>query len=190
MASSSLRPSSPAPSVTPLETITFPDGEQHHVIVRDAHRLVIEFRVDPMEEPNARHVHDCSDEVFEVLGGTLWFELEGVEHTLRAGDRIDIPRSAEHRWRVVGTDALHARVTFEPGCDFDTFLRDQAALARAGRLRPDGTPGLRDFALMQRRHRRHLRVTIVPRPVLAGIVLAGTALAAVTGRQLPTPAAR
>ena len=90
MASSSLRPTSPAPPVTPIETITFPDGEQHHVLVRDAHRLVIEFRVDPMEEPNARHVHDCSDEIFEVLGGTLWFELDGVAHTLRAGDHRQV----------------------------------------------------------------------------------------------------
>lgn len=173
------------PATAPLETIVFPSGQRHDVVVADADRLVIDFSVAPMDQPNVPHVHDSSDEVFEVLGGHLLFTLAGVEHHLAAGDTIVIPRGAEHAWQVVGDRDLQARVTFTPGCAFHAFLRDLAALERAGRVRADATPGLRDFALLQRRHWAHLRVTSVPRPLLRVVVAVGVALARVTGRRLP-----
>ncbi|MCW2984755.1 MAG: hypothetical protein JWR63_2325 [Conexibacter sp.] len=76
-------------------------------------------------------------------------------------------------------------MTFTPGCRFHDFLRDFAALEHAGRTDAAGMPGLRDFALLQRRHWADLRVTTAPRPVLRVLVWAGVALAAVTGRHLP-----
>jgi mannose-6-phosphate isomerase-like protein (cupin superfamily) len=176
-----------ASASAPLETIVFPSGQRHQVVVADAHRLVIEFSVAPMAEPNAPHVHDSSDEIFEVLGGHLLFTLNGVAHHLAAGDSIVIPRSVEHSWQVVGDLDLRARVTFTPGCRFHDFLRDLAALEATGRVRDGATPGLRDFALLQRRHWAHLRVTAVPRPMLRVVVAVGVALAAVTGRRLPSP---
>lgn len=166
------------------ESIVFPSGQRHEIVAADDARLVIDFTVAPMASPNAPHVHDCSDEVFEVSGGHLLFTLAGVAHHLAAGDSIVIPRGAEHFWQVVGDDDLKARVTFTPGCRFDAFLRDLAALETSGRTRKDGTPGLRDFALLQRRHRACLRVTALPRPVLRAIVAVGVALARLTGRRL------
>lgn len=174
----------PAPA-EPIEIITFPSGQRHEVLACDDDHLVIAFSVAPMDRPNAPHVHDSSDEVFEVLGGHLLFTLNGVAHHLAAGDSIVIPHGAEHFWQVVGDRDLDARVTFTPGCRFHDFLRDLAALESSGRVGADGKPGLRDFALLQRRHWAHLRVTDVPRPVLRVVVGAGVALAAVTGRRLP-----
>lgn len=174
----------PAAAAVPLDTIIFPSGQRHAIMVADAERLVIDFSVAPMAEPNAPHVHDTSDEVFEVHGGHLLFTLNGVAHHLAAGDSIVIPRGAEHSWQVVGDADLSARVTFTPGCRFDAFLRDFAALEAAGRV-GGGGPGLRDFALLQRRHWAHLRVTTVPRPVLRVVVAVGVVLARVSGRRLP-----
>jgi quercetin dioxygenase-like cupin family protein len=168
-----------------LETITFPSGQRHEVLVADAERLVIEFSVAPMAHANVPHVHDSSDEIFEVLAGHLLFTLEGVAHHLAAGDTIVIPRSAEHSWQVVGDHDLDARVTFTPGCRFHEFLRDLAALEACGRVAEGSTPGLRDFALLQRRHWEHLRVTGMPKPVLRVVVAVGVALAVVSGRRLP-----
>lgn len=172
-------------AAAPLETIVFPSGQRHDVMAADAQRLVIDFSVAPMAEPNVPHVHDSSDEVFEVLGGHLLFTLSGVAHHLAAGDSIVISRGAEHFWQVVGDVDLRARVTFTPGCRFDAFLRDLAALEASGRVRDGKGPGLRDFALLQRRHRAHLRVTVMPRPVLRAVVAFGVALARVSGRKLP-----
>jgi mannose-6-phosphate isomerase-like protein (cupin superfamily) len=168
-----------------LETITFPSGQRHTVVAADAERLVIEFSVAPMDHANAPHVHDSSDEVFEVLDGHLLFTLADVAHHLAAGDTIVIPRGAEHFWQVVGDHDLSARVTFTPGCRFDAFLRDLAALESSGRVREGETPGLRDFALLQRRHWAYLRVTTMPRPALRVVVAVGVALAAVSRRRLP-----
>jgi mannose-6-phosphate isomerase-like protein (cupin superfamily) len=168
-----------------LETIVFPSGQRHEVLVADAERLVIEFSVAPMAHANVPHVHDSSDEVFEVLAGHLLFTLAGVEHHLATGDTIIIPRGAEHSWQVVGDRDLDARVTFTPGCEFHLFLRDLAALERSGRVGEGETPGLRDFALLQRRHWAHLRVTGMPKPMLRAVVAVGVALAQLTGRRLP-----
>jgi mannose-6-phosphate isomerase-like protein (cupin superfamily) len=178
-------PAAAQPAQPPLDTIIFPSGQRHEVVVADADRLVIDFSVAPMPRPNAPHVHDSSDEVFEVLGGHLLFTLAGVAHHLAAGDSIVIPRGVEHFWQVVGDGELTARVTFTPGCRFDLFLRDLAALEVSGRVRDGDKPGLRDFALLQRRHWEYLRVTAVPRPVLRVVVGVGVVLAAVTGRRLP-----
>ncbi|WP_445150767.1 cupin domain-containing protein [Baekduia sp. Peel2402] len=169
----------------PIETITFASGQRHEVMAADADHLVIVFSVAPMDRPNVPHVHDDSDEVFEVLGGHLLFTLNGVAHHLAAGDSIVIPHGAEHSWQVVGDQDLQARVTFTPGCRFHDFLRDLAALERAGRLRADGAPAFRDFALLQRRHWAHLRVTKLPRPVLRAVVVVGVTCATLTGRRLP-----
>jgi mannose-6-phosphate isomerase-like protein (cupin superfamily) len=169
----------------PLDVIDFPDGQRHAVVADDGDRLVIDFTVPPMDRPNAPHAHDAADELFEVAAGHLLFTLNGVAHHLAAGDAIVIPRGAEHCWQVVGDRDLEARVTFTPGCAFDAFLRDLAALHRAGRIGAEGKPGFRDFALLQRRHWPHLRVTSVPKPVLRVAIGAGAACAAITGRRLP-----
>jgi mannose-6-phosphate isomerase-like protein (cupin superfamily) len=172
----------------PLDVIELLDGQRHHVMAADDEHLVIEFVVPPMDAPNAPHVHASADEVFEVLAGHVLLTLDGVAHHLAAGDSIVIPHGAVHRWQVVGGRDLDARVTFTPGCAFDAFLRDLAALQRAGRTGADGRPGFRDFALMQRRHWRDLRLTFAPKPVLRVMVAAGVALAVLTGRELPEEA--
>jgi mannose-6-phosphate isomerase-like protein (cupin superfamily) len=174
----------PPPASAPLDVIAFPDGQRHEVVVADADQLVIAFTVPPMAEPNVPHVHDSADEVFEVFAGHLLFTLAGVAHHLAAGDSIVIPKGAEHCWQVVSDRPLEARVTFTPGCRFQEFLRDFAALQHAGRM-PSGKPGLRDFALLQHRHRADLRVTAHPRPVLRLVVGLGLLGAALTGRRLP-----
>jgi mannose-6-phosphate isomerase-like protein (cupin superfamily) len=169
----------------PLDVIDFPDGQRHAVVAAGEDRLVIDFTVPPMDRPNAPHAHDAADELFEVRAGHLLFTLNGVAHHLAAGDAIVIPRGAEHSWQVVGDRTLEARVTFTPGCAFDAFLRDLAALHRAGRIGAEGKPCFRDFALLQRRHWAHLRVTSVPKPVLRMAIGAGGACAALTRRRLP-----
>src|SRR5690242_4213822 len=92
----------PAAAAAPLDIIVFPSGQRHEVVAADDARLVIDFSVAPMAEPNVPHVHDSSDEVFEVFGGHLLFTLNGVAHHLAAGDSIVIPRGVEHFWQVVG----------------------------------------------------------------------------------------
>jgi hypothetical protein len=111
---------------SPLEVIALPSGERHHILVADPDRLVIEFWVPPMIAANLAHVHEHSDERFDVLDGRLHFSLAGVARDL-------------------------------------------------------------DFALLQRRHWRDMRVATAPRPALRAAVAAGVTLAALTGRRLPDP---
>jgi mannose-6-phosphate isomerase-like protein (cupin superfamily) len=164
--------------------IEFPDGERHEVLADDPDRLVIELVKPPGAGANPPHVHERSDEVLRVLEGRVRFRLGWAERELGPGDAVEIPRGAAHSWEVLGDEPLRARFEFTPGCGFHRFLRDYAALAEAGRTRR-GRPGLRDFALLHRRHGRDLRVATLPEPLLNALVAAGLGLAGLTGRRLP-----
>jgi quercetin dioxygenase-like cupin family protein len=185
MTSIEVPPPAPAQPTAVLEVIGDPVGERHHVLAADEDRLVMELWIGPMDEPNIRHVHERSDETFEVIAGRAWFTLESVTRELGPGDAVLIPRGVGHHWQAVGDDWLHARVEFTPACRFDDFLREYEALVHAGRTNGSGLPRLRDFALMQRRHWDSFRVATMPLPVLRVVVAAGVGLAALTRRRLP-----
>jgi len=170
-------------------TITFPNGEVHEILRDDADALVMDVFKDPTDEPNALHVHETSDERFDILAGRMLFTVAGHTREVGPGDFVWIPRDTAHQWQVIGDEPLHGRAAFTPGNAFDDFLRDYAALLYAGRANAAGMPGLRDFALMQRRHWRSMRIATHPDVVLRAAVLAGTALAALTRRTLPAASA-
>jgi mannose-6-phosphate isomerase-like protein (cupin superfamily) len=166
-------------------TITFPSGELHEVLRDDAEALVVDVHKEPTDEPNVLHVHAASDERFDIIAGRMLFTVAGHTREVGPGDFIWIPRGTAHQWRVIGDERLHGRATFTPGNAFDDFLRDYAALLDEGRTNEDGMPGFRDFALIQRRHWRDMRVATHPDIVLRAAITLGTALARLTGRTLP-----
>ena len=166
-------------------TILFPSGERHQVLRDDAEALVVDVHTAPSDEPNILHIHARSDERFDVLAGRMLFTVSGHTREVGPGEFIWIPRGTVHQWRVVGDEPLRGRATFTPGCDFDEFLRDYAALLRDGRTNDAGMPSFRDFALMQRRHWQDMRVAEHPDFVLRAAVAVGAMLARMTGRTLP-----
>jgi mannose-6-phosphate isomerase-like protein (cupin superfamily) len=166
-------------------TITFPSGELHEVLRDDAEALVVDVHKEPTDEPNVLHVHAASDERFDIIAGRMLFTVAGHTREVGLGDFVWIPRGTAHQWRVIGDEPLHGRATFTPGNAFDNFLRDYAALLDEGRTNEDGMPGFRDFALIQRRHWRDMRVATHPDVVLRIAVTLGAALAALTRRTLP-----
>jgi hypothetical protein len=115
----------------------------------------------------------------------MLFTVAGHTREVGPGEFVWIPRGTVHQWRVIGDEPLHGRASFMPGCDFDEFLRDYAALLANGRADEDGMPGFRDFALMQRRHWHDMRVARHPDLALRAAVAVGALLARITGRTLP-----
>lgn len=71
-------------------------------LMRSANVSIIEERMPPATH-EARHWHARARQFFYVLDGELVMEVEGVEHTLRPGQGIELPSGNAHQARNDGT---------------------------------------------------------------------------------------
>lgn len=110
--------------------------------------LAFDLWAVPGMTPLATHVHRAQTEEFTVHVGTLSLERDGRTETVAAGEEIAIPPRTPHTWQPAGDETLHLTVRFRPGLQTEAFLRDLAALAREGAVRPDGAPSLLRVAAM------------------------------------------
>jgi quercetin dioxygenase-like cupin family protein len=74
---------------------------------------VIEERMPPGTS-EARHYHEKTQQLFYMLSGTAVMEIEGVEHTLVAGQSIHIQAGQKHRISNRTIADLHFLVISEP----------------------------------------------------------------------------
>jgi len=72
------------------------------------------------------HFHPGQDERFEVLAGSLRVVIDGVEHTLGAGESLDVPRGAVHQM-TAESDGTRAIWQVRPALRSEDFFRAMAA---------------------------------------------------------------
>lgn len=98
-------------------------------------------------EPPA-HYHPGQEELFEVLQGQLTVRLAGELHQLQAGQQLRIgPGQPHSMWNAAEERAI-ARWTTRPARRTEELLETTFSLAQAGLVRPDGTPGLLQAAVL------------------------------------------
>ncbi len=86
------------------------------------------------------HLHPSADEIFEVISGTLSYQLNGAEGTVRAGEKIVLPKGQAHaHWNAQAEDLVMIQ-TITPSLDVDTFLETLFGLGADGRLDKTGQP--------------------------------------------------
>ncbi|SHJ30358.1 Cupin domain-containing protein [Hymenobacter daecheongensis DSM 21074] len=61
-----------------------------------------------------KHVHTHEDEVFQVLEGTVEYQLEDAVHVLRAGDVAYMPRGTAHSFKIVGDTPARVLLSIFP----------------------------------------------------------------------------
>jgi quercetin dioxygenase-like cupin family protein len=110
------------------------------------------------------HIHPHSDEHFEVRDGAIVVELEGVPHTLEAGERITAPAGARHKFASHPDKSGRTTVTMDVPGRLEDFLVTFYELARAGRLGPDGKPSMQQIAVTFSQLADDMRATIAPWP--------------------------
>jgi quercetin dioxygenase-like cupin family protein len=80
-----------------------------------------EVTLAPGSEGPPTHSHAECAETMEILEGELAVTVDGKEHRLRPGDRLEIPSGVPHSFKVVGDAKVVARGThggrFERACD-------------------------------------------------------------------------
>lgn len=127
--------------------------------------LVVQATYLPGGRPPPPHRHPRQDEHFEVLDGLLHAEVDGVAHTLRAGDTLDVPRGTAHRMHPGGDGPAKVRWTTAPaGRTLEWFT----ALDAAG----DGVslPSVRTFLKLLAEYDDVLQLAVGPAKLTQGAV--------------------
>ena len=129
----------------------------------DGERVVVEAFVDPNGAVAAAHVHPAQEELFEILGGELEFEL-GKKRRLvaRRGDRVLVPAGTPHRFRNVGDETAHFVCTVQPALGFEQLIETMFSLAEDGKVNRKGLPSPLRLAVIARHHFGDVRLPFPP----------------------------
>jgi hypothetical protein len=76
------------------------------------------------------------------------FEVDGTTRRLAAGESIDIPAGASHRYWNDGSEVARQTQTFWPALNIAEFFETYAALAARGELNGRGMPSPLQLAVM------------------------------------------
>lgn len=129
-------------------------------------------------KPPPKHFHPDQDEQFEVLGGSIQVRLDGVEHTLAAGEEIEVPRRSVHQ--IWNPNREPARVLWRtaPAGRTEQWFRAIDRTRREGRVDRKGMPGPLAFGVMLSEYRDVFRLAgpdWLLRPALAALGALGRA---------------
>jgi quercetin dioxygenase-like cupin family protein len=147
----------------------------------DGDRVVVEAFVEPNGAVAAAHVHPAQEELFEVLGGELQFELGKKRKLLaRRGDRVLVPAGTPHRFKNVGDDTAHFVCTVRPARGFEDLIETMFSLAADGKVNRKGLPNPLRLAVIARHHFGDVRLPFPP----PWVQMIGLALGAPIGQLL------
>jgi quercetin dioxygenase-like cupin family protein len=130
------------------ETLWYGDGlwEFHVPSEATGGQLSVFTATMPQGFSPPRHIHTREDEVFLVLEGEVWFDLDGRRHLAGPGTSVYMPRGVPHTFRVTSPVAKMLGV-MTPGA-FEALFRNLGTPAEARTLPTPGTHPLNIPAVM------------------------------------------
>jgi quercetin dioxygenase-like cupin family protein len=140
--------------------------------------VVIETFVQPHGFVAAAHVHPSQEERFEVLRGTVGFQIGREKLVAGAGRRVTVPAGTRHKFWNAGDDEAHFVCEIRPALEFESLLETMFALAVDGRTNRKGMPNLLRLAVIANAHFDTVRLPFPP----AVVQRIGLALGAPVGR--------
>lgn len=78
------------------------------------------------------HIHPAMEERWEVITGSVRFEIDGISQTAGPGDTIVAPPGTPHNACNIGSEPAHLRIQMRPALRWQKFVERLFAL-------PDGT---------------------------------------------------
>jgi quercetin dioxygenase-like cupin family protein len=147
--------------LTPHETLTITSASPE--------ALEVEAVYGPGGSPPPAHFHPAQDEHFEVLDGELRARVDGVEHTLGPGDKLDIPRGTKHQmWNASAAESRVRWLTSPAGRTEQWFRAVDRVVREAGGKQP----GPLAFGTLLAEYGDVFRLAVAPEPVLRPVVAA------------------
>jgi quercetin dioxygenase-like cupin family protein len=117
----------------------------------------------------AAHVHPRAQEEFEVLSGRIQLKTSGKTRVADAGERISVPRGADHIWGNPFDDPATIAVALRPALKMETFFETVFGLANDGKMNPKTQmPSFLQMVLMLHDYREDIGL-----PGVAGVATRG-----------------
>jgi quercetin dioxygenase-like cupin family protein len=95
---------------------------------------------------SAIHIHPNQDEIYEVTEGEMEVYLNGSWRTLKAAERINIPKGTIHAFRNAGKQKAVALNSHHPGLRFGEMLETIQQYINEGKI--TSTKGFRNLVYM------------------------------------------
>jgi quercetin dioxygenase-like cupin family protein len=128
------------------KTITNPtNGDSFEFIetAKDTHgkRVTVKATIKSRGQYVPKHFHLLQDETFEVISGQLTILLDGQTRSLKAGEKITLPKTKPHNhYNNESTPVIYIH-TVSPALDFDYLIENLMGLAADGKAK-NGKYGL------------------------------------------------
>jgi mannose-6-phosphate isomerase-like protein (cupin superfamily) len=84
--------------------------------------VVVEIRLDPRGAVAAPQAHPGQEKRFEVLEGSVGFEVDGRRLLVEAGRRVTVPSGAAHTYWNAGDDVAQLVCEVRPALPFESEL--------------------------------------------------------------------
>lgn len=175
-------------------------GELGHLLVAPedtgGRRIEVELWLQPGAAVAAAHSHPAFVERFEVLSGTVTFQLGDEERPVGPGDGVaEAPAGTVHDWWNSGDGVARVRVEVEatpdasgePAARFISMIEALWSLGALGKTDEKGMPDPLWLGAIGHEFRDVIRFTKPPRPVQAVAFPVLAALARATGRDPLAP---
>ena len=140
--------------------------------------VVVECFVAPRGAVAMAHVHPSQEERFEVVRGSVGFEVGREKQVAGPGQRLTVPARTPHRFWNAGEEEAHFVCEVRPALQFEQLVETMFALAVDGRTNTKGMPNPLRLAVIARAHFDTVRLPFPP----AWMQRAGLALGAPLGR--------
>jgi mannose-6-phosphate isomerase-like protein (cupin superfamily) len=144
-------------------------GQQMTFIELMPELLRIDTINPPGGVPEPMHVHPHQLSGTDVTAGALVFEVAGQRRVVHAGESIEIPSGAPHRFWNEGSDDATAIGWFRPALDTAAFFESLFSLADRGQLKANGMPRLLPLVALAGHFSNEIRPVSPPWPVLRAI---------------------
>jgi mannose-6-phosphate isomerase-like protein (cupin superfamily) len=146
----------------------------------DGEFVIVETVVQPGGAVATKHIHPHQEERFEVLAGSVGFEVGRENVTAGPGEHLVVPAGTPHKFWNDGTVEATFVAEVRPALHFEELLGTMFALAADGKTNTHGLPNPLRLAVIAQAYADTIRVPFPP----AFVQRAGLAVAAPVGRML------
>ena len=157
----------------------------------DGEAVVVECTVEPGGFVAAAHVHPYQEERFEVVSGTVGFELGRETIIAGPGETLVVPAGTRHKFWNQG---LYEQAVFvcevRPALQFESLIETMFALAAEGKTNAKGLPNPFRLAVVAAAHFDTVRLPFPPAIVQRAALALGAPLGRLLGYRstyLPVP---
>ena len=144
----------------------------------DGEYVLVEVTVEPDGFVAAAHVHPYQTETFEILDGTVCFELGGKSIVAGVGETLVVEPGTAHKFWNAGERQARFRTEVRPALEFESLIETMFGLAADGKTNRKGMPNPLRLAVIAKAHFDVVRLPFPP----AWMQRAGLAIGAPLGR--------